>query len=312
MKTHTMELRERVAAAVDGKEASQREVARRFGVSLSFVVRLLQHRRATGGLEPSPHGGGKPRALDYLARLRLRELVREHSDATLEEFARLGGFDCHPATISRALRRMGPTRKKKTPRAAERDRPDVKAKRARYRREAREMDAQRLYFLDETGLTTTMAAAYGWAHRGQRVVAAVPTSWTTTTLISAIGLDGVAASMALPGAIDEAAFGAFVRDVLAPRLPEGALVLADNLAAHDSATAREALRAVGAELLNLPPYSSDYNPIEEMWSKVKQAVRRAGARTRERLYEALAEALQAVTTDDIAGWFRHSGLYASH
>jgi transposase len=171
-------------------------------------------------------------------------------------------------------------------------------------------DAKRLVFLDETGLNTSMTTAYGWAPRGARVEGRVPTSWSTTTLVAAIGLTGVAGSMTLPGALTCVTFGRFVREVLAPTLHTGDLVVADNLKAHDSAEAREALRAVGAKLWHLPPYSSDYNPIEEMWSKLKGRVRRAGARTREEPYRAITDALHRVTREDIAGWFRHSGLYA--
>jgi transposase len=310
MNAHSMDLRERVVAAIDRKEGSQRQVAKRFAVSLSFVVRLLQHRRETGSLEPTEHHAHRPYALDAADRVRLRGLVREHPDATLEEYVAMGSFDCDPSTLWRTLWRMGLTRKRKTLHASERDRPDVKAKRARYRSKARMTDAERLVFLDETGLTTSMTTAYGWAPRGERVVGKVPTAWATTTLVAAIDADGVAGAMVLPGAITYETFGTFVRDVLAPALHEGDLVVADNLRAHDSAEAREALCRVGAKLWHLPPYSSDYNPIEEMWSKIKQHVRRAGARTREDLYRAITEALHGVTRKDIAGWFRHSGLYA--
>lgn len=310
MNAHSMDLRERVAAAIDRKEGSQRQIAQRFAVSVSFVTRLLQHRKKTGRLEPTEHHAHRPYALDYADRTRLRTLVQEHPDATLEEYIAMGPFHCHPSTLWRTLRRMGMTRKRKTLHAAERDRPDVKAKRARYRSKARMTDAKRLVFLDETGLNTSMTTAYGWAQRGERVVGQVPISWSTTTLVAAIGLAGVAGAMSLPGAINTETFGTFVRDVLAPALHAGDLVVADNLKAHDSTEARQALRQVGAELWHLPPYSSDYNPIEEMWSKIKQRVRRAGARTREDLYRAITEALHGVTRKDIAGWFRHSGLYA--
>lgn len=310
MNAHSMDLRERVAAAIDRKEGSQREIARRFAVNLSFVERLLKHRRETGSLEPTKHHAHRPYALDAADRVRLRELVEEHPDATLQEYVAMGRFHCNPATLWRTLRRMGLTRKRKTLHAAERDRPDVKAKRARYRATARMTDAKRLVFLDETGLTTSMTTAYGWAPRGERVEGRVPTSWSTTTLVAAINLNGVAGSMTLPGAITYETFGTFVRDVLAPSLHAGDLVVADNLKAHDSVEAVEALRKVGAKLWHLPPYSSDYNPIEEMWSKVKQRVRRSGARTREELCRAITEALHRVTNKDIAGWFRHSGLYA--
>jgi transposase len=310
MNAHSMDLRERVAAAVDRKEGSQRQIAKRFAVPLSFVVRLLQHRKKTGSLEPIQHHAHRPCALDYADRARLRTLVQEHPDATLEEYVAMGPFHCNPSTLWRTLRRMGMTRKRKTLHAAERDRPDVKAKRAHYRSKARMTDAKRLVFLDETGLNTSMTTRYGWAPRGERVEDDVPTSWSTTTLVAAINLDGVAGSQSLPGAMTSEKFGTFIRDVLAPALHEGDLVVADNLSAHNSVEARKALHQVKAKLWHLPPYSSDYNPIEEMWSKVKQCVRRAGARTREDLYRAITEALHGVTRQDIAGWFRHSGLYA--
>ena len=128
MKTHAMELRQRIVAAIDAKEGSQREIARRFGVSGSFIVRLLQHRRKTGGLEPSPHGGGRSFSLDADARRRLAAMVRKRPDATLQQLKDFGGFDCTLTTLWRTLRRMGLTRKKKTLRASERDRPDVQTK----------------------------------------------------------------------------------------------------------------------------------------------------------------------------------------
>ena len=118
MKTHAMELRQRIVAAIDAKEGSQREIARRFGVSGSFIVRLLQHRRKTGGLEPSPHGGGRSFSLDAYTRPRLAAMVRKRPDATLQQLKDFGGFDCTLTTLWRTLRRMGLTRKKKTLRAS--------------------------------------------------------------------------------------------------------------------------------------------------------------------------------------------------
>jgi transposase len=121
MNAHSMDLRERVAAAIDRKEGSQRQIAQRFAVPLSFVVRLLQHRKATGSLELTEHHAHRSRALDAAARVRLRKLVQEHPDATLGKYVAMGSFHCHPATLWRTLRRMGLTRKRKTLRAAERD-----------------------------------------------------------------------------------------------------------------------------------------------------------------------------------------------
>ena len=311
MKTHAMELRQRIVAAIDAKEGSQREIARRFGVSGSFIVRLLQHRRKTGGLEPSPHGGGRSFSLDADARRRLAAMVRKRPDATLQQLKDFGGFDCTLTTLWRTLRRMGLTRKKKTLRASERDRPDVQTKRARYRRKVRKIEPKRLVFLDETGVATTMTLGYGWAPRGERVVGSIPKSWRSTTLIAAVALDGAFAPLVFPGALDARAFQVYVEKVLAPLLRRGDVVVLDNLAAHDDAAAARAIKRAGAEVLRLPPYSSDYNPIEEMWSKLKHRLRQAAARTTERLHQALTDAFDHITTNNIAGWFRHSGLYAT-
>lgn len=307
----SMDLRRRIAAAVDAKEGSQCEIAERFGVSESSVFRLLQRRRKTGGLEPSPHGGGRSSSLDADAEKRLAELVARRPDATLRKLKTFGGFDCTLTTVWRSLRRMGLTRKKKTLQASERDRPEVQEKRARYRRKVRKMEPKRLVFLDETGLATTMTPAYGWAPRGERVVGSIPKSWKSTTLIAAVALDGAFAPLAFPGALDATAFRVYVEDALAPLLRPGDVVVFDNLTAHDDPAAARAIERAGAEVLRLPPYSSDYNPIEEMWSKLKHRLRQAAARTTERLHQALSDAFDQITTNDIEGWFRHSGLYAT-
>lgn len=309
-RAYSADLRERVVGAVDRGEGSQRQIARRFGVSLSFVVRMLQRRRSGGGLEPKPHGGGAGFKLSVDDRIRLFDLVREHPDATLKELKERGGFDCTLMTVWRMLRRAGWTRKKKSLHADERDRPKAKAARGRFRRKARSLDAKRLVFLDESGLRTSMTPTRAWAPRGRRAEGAVPRSWTSTTVIAALGLDGVRGVLAFPGALDESAFGTFVEEVLVPRLRPGDVVVMDNLKAHHSAEAVAAIRRVGARFLRLPPYSPDYNPIEEMWSKIKERLRRLAARTTSSLYAALSDALGHVTTKDIAGWFKHSKLYA--
>lgn len=307
---YSSDLRERVVGAVDRGEGSQREIARRFGVSLSFVVRMLQRRRSSGGLEPRPHGGGAGFKLSVDDRIRLFGLVREHPDATLKRLKEMGGFDCTLTTLWRTLRRCGWTRKKKSLHADERDRPEVKGSRRKFRRKAKRLDAKRLIFLDETGVDASMTPTRGWAPRGRRVEGSAPKSWATTTVVSAIGLDGVRGSLAFPGAMDEPTFQTYVHDVLAPHLHPGDLVVMDNLRVHDSPAARAAIEKAGAREVRLPPYSPDYNPIEEMWSKLKALLRQAAARTTPALYQAIADALDHITTKDIRGWIQHSGLYA--
>jgi transposase len=306
------DLRERVAAAVDHGEGSQREIARRFRVSLTFVFRLLRRRRDAGTLDPKPHGGGPTPALGPEDQQRLHRLIREQPDATLEQLRQLGGFPCSLTTLWRALRRRDLTRKKKTLHADERDRPDVQKKRRSFRRKVKKIEPERLVFVDETGVTTAMTPAYAWAPRGERAYASAPGSWESVTLTAALGLDGVRAPLVFPGSTNAATFQTYVAEVLVPALHEGDVVVFDNLSAHVSPVVVEAIERAGASVLPLPPYSPDYTPIEEMYSKVKQFLRRVAARVKGDLYDAIGDALREVTPQDIIGWFKEAGLSASH
>jgi transposase len=166
MHAYSMDLRERVAAAVDEGDSSQREIAEMYRVSISFVSRLLKWRREDKSLAPRPHGGGPRRVLNAVERWRLGRLAAEHNDETLEELRRRGGFRCRLTTIWRALRWLGLTRKKKSQHSDERDRPYVRRKRRSFRGRVGRFAAQRLWFVDESGVTTAMARDYGWAPRG--------------------------------------------------------------------------------------------------------------------------------------------------
>lgn len=310
MGPYSMDLRERVAAAIDAG-GSQRQVAKLFRVSVSCVTRLMQRRRDAGTPAPKPHGGGPRPYLGLPEEVRLVLLILKHPDATLERLKELGGFTCTPTTIWRALRRFRQTYKKKTLHASQRDDPKVRAKRRRYRRKVAGIDAKRLVFVDETGINTAMTPSHAWAPRGRRAVGSVPHSWASTTVIAASGLDGVRAPFVFQGATDTQAFDTYVEEVLAPELRPGDVVVFDNLKPHRSPQVRRTIRRAGASVLPLPPYSSDYDPIEELWSKFKGELRRVAERTKEGLYRAVGETLEHVTLQDVLGWFSHSGLYAT-
>jgi transposase len=312
MGPYSKDLRERVAAAVDHGEGSQREIARRFRVSLTFVFRLLRRRRDADTLDPKPHGGGPTPALGPDEQQRLHQLIREQPDATLEQLRQLGGFTCSLTTLWRELRRRDLTRKKKTLHADERDRPDVKTKRRSFRRKVKKIEPERLVFVDETGVTTAMTPAYAWAPRGERAYASAPGSWESVTLTAAVGLDGVRAPLVFPGSTDAVTFQTYVTEVLVPALHPGDVVVFDNLSAHGSGVVVEAIERAGASVLPLPPYSPDYTPIEEMYSKVKEFLKRVAARVKGDLYDAIGDALKEVSPQDIIGWFKEAGLSASH
>jgi transposase len=311
MNPYSMDLRERVAAAVDHHEGSQRQIARRFRVSLSFITRLLKLRRQSGALNPRPHGGRHPPALDHAGRQRLRQEVQKQPDATLQELAGRVGVRCSRMAIFRALRKLKITRKKKSLHARERDSPRVRHQRRVYREEVARLDPEHLVFVDETGANTAMTRTYGRAPRGQRVKGSVPGKWKSVTLICGLRLSGVVAPLAFEGATDAPAFESYVEQALAPQLRSGDTVVWDNLKPHQSCAARRSVEGAGAVLMPLPPYSPDYVPIEEMWSKVKGFLRSVAARTTEAVVEAMGAALRTVSPGDILGWFKSCGLCAT-
>ena len=182
--------------------------------------------------------------------------------------------------------------------------------RAGWRAELAGVEPERLIFVDETGIDTRMTRAYGRAVRGRRAPGKVPWGhWERLTVIGALALGGVVASMRVAAATGTAVFLAFVAQVLAPALRErpDAIVVLDNLPAHKAEAVRDALDRAGLGYRYLPPYSPDLNPIEQAWSKLKARLRAEGARSREALEAALGPALATITARDARGWFRRCG-----
>ena len=170
------------------------------------------------------------------------------------------------------------------------------------------IEAERLIFLDESGVTTDMTRRYGRVVGGVRVSEGTPAGhWTTLTVLGAVSLSGWVATMTIEAATDGDVFRAYLEQVLCPQLKPGRIVVMDNLAAHKVDGVRELIERTGAQLRYLPPYSPDFNPIEMCWSKVKQALRTTKARTLGALELAMASALATVTAQDAANCFRHCG-----
>jgi transposase len=189
-------------------------------------------------------------------------------------------------------------------RAAERN----NYKRGWFRRRARSLSQRRFIFVDESAVNTAMTRRYGRAPRGERAYDSAPRNYGThTSVIGAMGLRGLVAALTVEGAVDAEVFTAYAERVLGPRLRRGDVVVLDNLTAHRASRIEEVAEARGAQVLWLPPYSPDYSPIEQCWSKIKAYLRGAKARTREALEEALTAALGLVTKADIRGWFKHCG-----
>jgi len=190
-------------------------------------------------------------------------------------------------------------------RAAERD----EAARSAWRAAAAGLDPASLVFVDETSTNTAMTPRAARAPRGQRAVASAPRNHgPNVTLLAALTPDGIGPAVAIPGAADGAAVEAYARELLAPSLRPGQVVVLDNLSAHKGDGVRQAVEAAGARLLFLPAYSPDFNPIELAFAKVKPRLRRAAARSFDDLVAATGEAIDAVTGADARAFYAHCGF----
>jgi hypothetical protein len=176
---------------------------------------------------------------------------------------------------------------------------------------AGEIDAQRLVFVDECGTNTSLNPLYAWSRRGERAYGQAPRNWgSNVTLLASMTREGMGACIAVEGATTKAVFEAYVEEALAPSLRPGQVVVMDNLSSHKGQRVRELIEGRGCELLYLPPYSPDFNPIERAFAKLKALLRRAQARTFGALIEAMGRGLGEITDQDASGFFRHCGYRA--
>ena len=162
--------------------------------------------------------------------------------------------------------------------------------------------------MDEMGSNTSLHELYAYSPRGERAYCSVARNrGKNATLLSSMSLSGMGPSMVVEGGADGAVFEGYLHQMLVPALEEGDVVVMDNLSVHKSERVRGMIEGAGAEILYLPPYSPDFNPIEEAFSKIKNLLRKAGARVREALVEAIGEALWEVTEEDARAFFEHCG-----
>jgi transposase len=167
---------------------------------------------------------------------------------------------------------------------------------------------RRLVFVDESGFRLGSPPRHGWAPRGEDSPGyGIHGDWKTVTMIGAIALDGFRGMMTVNAGTSADVFLVYVEQVLVPELRPGDVVVMDNLSAHKGAQVRRLIEAAGCELLFTPPYSPEFNPIEEAWAKLKDIIRRARNRTRDTFDHAVAQAMKMVCLEDILGWFSFAG-----
>lgn len=173
---------------------------------------------------------------------------------------------------------------------------------------AERVEVDRLVFVDEMGANISLSPLYGWSRRGERALGSAPRNWgRNVSLLASLTATGLGPCLAVEGSTTREVFESYLERVLVPTLKPEQIVVVDNLSAHKGGRVREILERAGCELVYLPPYSPDFNPIEQAFSKVKGLLRKAQARTRETLIEAMGLALDDVTDGDAHGFFGHCG-----
>jgi transposase len=175
----------------------------------------------------------------------------------------------------------------------------------------KEIDTERLVFVDEMGANISLAPLYAWSKRGERASGSVPRNWgKNVTLLASMSLEGMGECLAVEGSTTTKVFETYIERVLVPSLRPGQVMVMDNLSAHKGSRVRDLIESKGCELIYLPPYSPDFNPIEEAFAKIKALLRKAEARTHEVLIEAMGWALGMLTERDARGFFEHRGYRA--
>ena len=305
---YSTDLRERVVQAHLADEPI-RSVAARFGVSVSSVPKWVARYRETGSTAPGKIGGHRPWRLEPHRKL-VHALIGETPHLTIDRL-RDGlaavGITVSRDTIWRFLRREGLSFKK-TLFALEQARTAVARKRARWQALRRQLDPDRLVFVDETWIKTNMAPLRGWAKKGKRLKGYAPHGhWRTMTFLAGLRTDGLSAPYVFDGPINSRCFQAWVEQQLVPTLKPGDIVILDNLASHKAKAVRQAVRGAGARLWFLPAYSPDLNPIEQAFAKIKHWMRNAQKRNIDDTWRHLGRLIDTIEPSECQNYIRNAG-----
>lgn len=298
------DLRSRIVQAYKEGNTCTNSLAARFMVSQSTVSRIVSAHKEGRSIRPQPRPGWRRKALGERRDEVVVQVVIERRDLTCSEIsdviAEQTGKRVSAPTISRALTRKGFSKKKITARAEEQGRPDVQKKRARHKAKQKTLDVKRLVFLDETGVSRLMGRETAWARRGERAVGIRPVNHRqTTTVLGAVRETGPVAMRTFCGGLKKTTRIRFITKILAPLLHRGDILVMDNLRCHHALEVRQVLRRRGAQVLFLPPYSRDINPIKSFWSALKHHFRQRYERERQSISRAIGGAWRSFRGIDL-------------
>ena len=310
MKPYSLDLRQKIIDVYEEGKISQRELAKQFKVALSFIQKLIKQNRETGNIAAKVRTEQTPTKLNAQQLEILEQLVEENNDATLAELRQLlyqkTGVLIGRSTVDRMLGRINITLKKKALHPTEKGTDRVQKLRVEFWETVGGIPAKDLIFLDESGVNLALVRLFARSKKGKRAHGSRPHKrGKNVSIIGAIGLNGLVSQYSILGAVDGLTFEAFIACKLVPKLWAGAYVLMDNCSIHKGEAIEELINQAGATLIYLPPYSPDFSPIENCWSKIKTILRTIGARNYANLGKAIQDAFAQVSLVDILGWFTH-------
>ncbi len=309
------DVRKRVVDAVVEEGMSRNAAAKRFGVSIASAIRWVWRFHATGGVSPAPTGGDQRSDRIEAHRDYLFGLIRRQPDITLLEIQERLIANCgerfSSSVIWRFFDRHEITFKKKTAHAEEQQRPDVLKKRQEWFGAQLDLDPRKLVFIDETGASTNLARKGGRCRRGRRLRVGIPHGHhKAITMVAGLRLSGLVAQKAFDKPMNAATFEEWVETCLVPTLAKGDVVVMDNLSSHKRPKVEQLIKAAGAELRYLPPYSPDMNPIEKAYSKLKAFLRKIAERTVVSLMNALQACAEIFKPNECLNYFKACGYDA--
>lgn len=284
-------------------------IAEAYNVSERTVFRLVAQKNNTGNVElQTSKRGRKPKISENELR-RITETIIEEPDITLQEIIDKLHLRCTVPSICRIIRhKLGFTRKKKSLYAAERDNPEVQAKREEWMKTMKYFNPNQLVFIDESGVNIDMTRLYGRSIGNTRIKDSAPINTPKRTgIVGAMRFDGTIRYRSFEGSITGKRFLLFLKQTLLSVLREGDIVIMDNLSIHKVKGVQELILSANALPLYLPPYSPDFNPIEKLWSKLKAFLRKWKIRDVKLLRNAVKAAIFRIVTSDCRSWFQHSG-----